>query len=370
MTPQRPPSSEMRASKGLSEQRPELLGPACALGAAALFGLSTPAAKLLLRDVSPVMLAGLLYIGAAAALFGYRAIAGPASRESRIKSHDLPLVAGMIAFGGVLGPILLFLGLKQLSAVTASLLLNLELPFTVLIAIMVMGEHVGCGQLAAITAVVIGSLLVGLGPGEVRGGLIGVLEICGACLCWGIDNNLTQRVSLRDPVSVARLKTLAAGACAVIAALWLENPIPAAMPLSCALVIGALCYGLSIVLVVKALRIIGAAREAAYFATAPFVGAVASALIFRAALTALQVAGAAFMVLGAGVLTRERHSHAHRHDEIFHEHLHYHDEHHQHRHRGAVAESHSHPHRHTAVVHEHRHFPDLHHRHDHREPIG
>lgn len=360
----------MRLLGNAWERRHELPGPAYALAAAALFGLSTPGAKILLGNIGPVMLSALLYLGAAAALSGYRAIAGASPNESQIKRADLPLILGVIAFGGIIGPVLLFVGLQQLSAVSASLLLNLEAPFTVLIAVLAMREHVGFGQSIGIAAIVFGGLLVAIGPGELHGSLTGAVEIGAACLCWGIDNNLTQRLSMRDPVSVARIKTLASGACVLIIALWIGSRIPAAIPITFALAIGGLCYGVSIVLGVKAFRIIGAAREAAYFATAPFVGAVASAVIFREMLTATQMAGAAFMLLGVGVLTQERHSHEHAHGELFHEHMHYHDEHHQHVHRGVVAEPHSHPHHHAPMVHAHPHFPDLHHRHDHRESNG
>ena len=185
-------------------------GAVYALSAAALFGASTPAAKLLLRELSPLMLSALLYLGAAIALSVYRFIPGFEPREAQITRRDLPPICGVIFFGGIAGPILMFFGLQRLSALTGSLLLNLEGPFTALIAVGLLREHLGKRELLAAAAIMLGGVLVGFQPGHVGGSWIGTLEITVACLSWGIDNNLTQRVSLRDPVAVARIKTLAA----------------------------------------------------------------------------------------------------------------------------------------------------------------
>jgi drug/metabolite transporter (DMT)-like permease len=180
----------------------------------------------------------------------------------------------MIFFGGMLGPILMLFGLQHLSALTGSLLLNLEGPFTALIAVGLMREHLGRRAMFAAATIMLGGVLLSFQPGNVGGNWIGIVEIAGACLSWGIDNNLTQRVSLRDPVAVARIKTLAAGTCVLVLALWQGGRLPGTTAVISAGVVGALCYGVSIVLAVKALRELGAARESAYFATAPFVGAL------------------------------------------------------------------------------------------------
>ena len=344
-------------------------GLGCALGAAALFGASTPAAKLLLGNLSPLMLSAILYLGAAIALSAYRFLPGFESREAQITRRDLTPICGIIFFGGMLGPILMLVGLQRLSAVTGSLLLNLEGPFTSVIAIGLMREHLGKREMLAVATIMLGGMLVSLQPGPVGGNWIGVVEMAAACLSWGVDNNLTQRVSLRDPVAVARIKTLAAGSCTLVIALWQNGwAIPGATDVVSAGAVGGLCYGVSIVLDVKALRVLGAARESGYFATAPFVGAVLSIVVFRELPKLSELAGAAAMVVGVIVLLREQHSHRHTHDIVFHEHLHVHDEHHQHQHEGVVSEPHSHLHEHPALTHEHLHVSDSHHRHIHRSP--
>lgn len=261
----------------------------------------------------------------------------------------------------------MFFGLQRLSALTGSLLLNLEGPFTTLIAVGVLSEHLGKREMFAAAAIMLGGVLIGFQPGHVGGSWIGALEITVACLSWGIDNNLTQRVSLRDPVAVARIKTLAAGSCVLVIALWQgSGEIPGATSLVYAGGVGALCYGVSIVLDVKELRALGAAREAAYFATAPFVGALLSIVVFREFPNLSDLSGATLMISGVFVLLLEKHSHRHKHEAISHEHLHLHDEHHQHAHDDLAAEPHSHPHEHSSLIHDHPHVSDLHHRHSHK----
>ncbi len=345
------------------------MGVGYALGAAALFGASTPASKLLLRNLSPLMLSALLYLGAAIALSAYRFLLAFESREAQITRRDVPVICGIIFFGGMLGPILMLFGLQRLSAVTGSLLLNLEGPFTALIAVGLMREHLGRREMFAAATIMLGGTMVSFQAGHIGGSWIGAVEIAAACLSWGIDNNLTQRVSLRDPVAVARIKTLAAGSCLLLIALWQRSgAIPGATSLICAFAVGALCYGVSIVLDVKALRVLGAARESGYFATAPFVGALLSIVVFRELPKMLELAGGTLMIIGVVILVRQRHGHPHEHAGMFHEHLHIHDMHHQHAHDRLVAEPHSHGHTHSPLTHDHPHVSDLHHRHMHRSP--
>lgn len=344
------------------------MGVGYALSAAVLFGVSTPAAKLLLRSLSPLMLSALLYLGAATGLSVYRVIAGSKSREAQIIRRDILPISGIIFFGGMLGPILMFLGLQRLSALSGSLLLNLEGPFTGLIAIGFMREYLGKREMLGAATVMVGGVLVSLqAGGQLGGSWVGALEIAAACLSWGLDNNLTQCVSLRDPLAIAQVKTSASGWCMLVAALWQSRgAIPAATSLFCAGAVGALCYGASIVLAIKALPMLGAARQSAYFATAPSIGAVASIVVFHTLPQLTDIAGAVVMAGGLAILLRERHDHMHTHEVMVHEHLHFHDEHHQHAPRSPLIEPHSHPHEHSALTHLHPHVSDAHHRHSHR----
>jgi drug/metabolite transporter (DMT)-like permease len=284
-----------------------------------------------------------------------------------LQRSDFGTLGAIVLFGGVLGPVLLLFGLTRVTAVVGSLLLNLEAPLTMAIAVVAFREHLGRRAVVAAAVIVAGATLLEIRPGEVAGDLTGVLSVALACACWGIDNNLTQRLSLRDPISIVRSKTLAAGAFNVILALVLGQRLPGGRTTALALALGVVSYGVSVVLDTYALRYIGAAREAAFFATAPFFGVLGSAVVLHERLTAVDVGALAAMGLGVIVMLRDRHGHLHAHEAMEHEHMHEHDEHHRHEHAPGVPATtpHSHVHRHEPLVHEHPHVSDAHHRHRH-----
>jgi drug/metabolite transporter (DMT)-like permease len=256
-------------------------------------------------------------------------------------------------------------GLTRVSALASALLLNLEAPFTLLLALTLFREHLGLRSLGAAAAIVLGGALLGVRPGELHADPLGIAALAGACACWGLDNNLTQRLSVRDPLAVVRVKALAAGACNLALGWALGQRLPVGGALGGALALGAVSYGASIVLDLLALRHLGAAREAAFFATAPFAGALLAIPLVGEHPTAVDLSAMALMAVGAFALARERHSHRHTHEPLEHEHLHVHDAHHQHAHDAPFTEPHSHPHSHGALTHEHAHASDVHHRHSH-----
>jgi len=307
-------------------------GIGCALGAAALFGASTPFAKLLLGEgIAPVFLAGLLYLGSGCGLaVWWLALRRRRDSEARLTRKDVPWLAGAIASGGVAAPVLLMLGLNATPASTASLLLNLEGVFTALLAWFVFRENfdrrIALGMLAIAAGGVVLSWVGRPEPG----------------VPWGPTVNTGIAVAFG-----ARLPDLptALGAAGV----------------------GFVGYGVSLVCFVLALRHLGTARTGAYFSTAPFVGAAVSLALFGESVTWPLLVAAGLMTAGVWLHLTERHAHEHLHEEMNHDHPHVHDEHHQHEHHqdDPSGEPHSHPHRHEAQRHSHAHYPDIHHRHDH-----
>ena len=346
-------------------------GAAMALGAALLFGVGAPYSKLLLEQVRPLTLAAFLYIGAGLALLVMlllrRACRVGSGAEAALRGTDLPLLAGAILCGSILGPSLLMYGLERVSAVTGSLLLNLEPPLTILIAVAWYREHLGGRQVGATVLILAGTALVAYRPAEPGSQGLGILAVGLASLSWAVDTNLNQRLSLRDPVSLGAIKCLAGGAVMLAFVLFAGEEWPEARAIGGALVLGAISYGASIVLFFRALRELGAARVAAYFATAPFVGALASVAVLDERLRGADLLAMGLMAAGLGLLLRETHDHEHVHEEMEHDHAHAHDEHHAHDHGPGmvIAGTHAHPHRHAPIVHAHRHVPDLHHRHRH-----
>jgi drug/metabolite transporter (DMT)-like permease len=334
------------------------------LAAAASFGVSAPFAKRLLDDVDPQMLAGLLYLGA---FVGLSFVGRRSAYEARLRRTDAPRMVAMILAGGVLAPVLLLLGLDRSSGVAGSLLLNLEGPFTILLGVLVFREHLPRAASVGAAIVFVGALVLGMSRAEGDADWIGIVLIAAACAAWALDNNLTQSLTVRDPRTIVRVKTGVAGAVNVAVGLGVGDAFPTASVLVGALALGAVSYGLSVYLDALALRSLGAAREAAVFAVAPFVGAFVAPLVLPEVLTLRDLGAGMLMAIGVALLLRERHEHRHRHEAIDHDHLHVHDEHHDHLHGAGVDDApHSHAHHHDGLVHSHPHVSDVHHRHSHR----
>lgn len=345
-------------------------GAAFAVASAVLFGISTPLAKLLLgAGLDPQLLAGLFYLGSGVGLgivFLGRRLAAKAPAEERLRRRDWPQFGLAVLLGGVAAPILMMLGLARTSAASASLLQNLEGLATMSIAWVVYRENVDRRLLAGALAILAGAVLLAWTGGSIRPGS-GALLIAAACLAWGADNNLTRPLSKADPVEIAAIKGLTAGVVNVSIALAASAHLPAVRPMLAAGVVGFFAYGVSLVLYVLGLRHLGAARTAAYFSTAPFIGAALAVVLFAQQLSFELIAAGALMGLGLYLHLSERHEHLHRHEAFEHAHRHSHDEHHQHTHDPSdpPGEPHSHPHRHEPLTHAHPHYPDLHHRHGH-----
>lgn len=336
-----------------------------ALGAAVLFGGSTPLAKLLLGSISPWLLAGLLYLGSGVGLMLYRLL----SRAPRV---HLPLqetgwLLGAVLAGGVVAPVLLMLGLTGMPASGASLLLNAEGVFTALLAWFAFHENVDRRIALGMAAIVCGAGVLGW-TGEARfGALWPTLAVLGACLAWGLDNNLTRKVSLNDAVWLAATKGLVAGTVNLVLALVLGSTWPALPLLAGTLLLGLLAYGVSLTLFVVALRHLGTARTGAYFSVAPFFGAVLAIILLGEPVTLPLLLAGALMAFGVWLHLTEHHQHEHHHALLEHTHEHTHDGHHQHTHAAPITPGtrHSHWHRHEPLTHTHAHFPDAHHQHGH-----
>lgn len=341
-------------------------GITAALGAALLFGAGTPLAKALLREIGPWMLAALFYLGSGVGLALWRL----ATRASpvRLARSEIGWLAGAILAGGVIGLVLLMFGLTGMPASGASLLLNAEGVFTALLAWLAFKENFDRRIALGMAAIAAGAILLSW-PGEARfSGAWPALAILGACLSWGIDNNLTRKVSLSDATWIASAKGLAAGSVNLFLAFVVGDAFPAPSSAALAAVVGLASYGVSLALFVVGLRYLGTARTGAYFSVAPFFGALL-ALASGEPLTGGLMAAGLLMGLGIWLHLMESHSHRHRHEAMEHEHEHIHDEHHRHVHAGGIelplGVAHRHRHRHESLTHAHGHFPDEHHRHAH-----
>jgi len=330
-----------------------------------LFGASAPASKVLLAGLTPFQLAGLLYSGAALGVAPWVLRERRSKRRSRMSPANRRRLAVVVLFGWVLGPVLLLFALRIASAGSVSLLLNLEMVSTAVLGVAFFGEHLGRSGWAGVGATVLAGIVLSIGAGT-PGIVAGVLA-AGACLCWGVDNNLTALIDGLSPAETTLFKGAVAGATNLLIGSMLA-PLQATVgTIGIALLVGMLSYGASIVLYITASQQLGATRSQVAFASAPFVGALISFVFLEEPIGAVELFAGMLLVVGVVLSFLDRHAHAHTHEACEHIHSHRHDDgHHDHEHVGlAPTTQHTHEHRHERVVHAHRHLPDLHHRHRH-----
>jgi len=339
-------------------------GVGLAAAAALAFGATVPLLKLASAGVGVFTSGGLLYLGAAAAAGVAVGVRRPAGGSGLLRAGALARLAGLALLGAVCAPALLVAGVKRTDAVTTSLLLTLEAPFTMLLAWLAFREHLGRRAVVAAALVLAGALLAAAPSGAAGRAGAGAALVAGAMLVWALDNIVSRTFADRDPRAIVAGKGLLGGVLSIAAAAIAGEPRPPGPAIAAIAAIGAVGYGASLLFYLRAQALIGAARTASVFAAAPFVGSVV-ALALGAPWPGVALAGAAaLMVGGVWLHASERHAHRHHHHAIRHEHLHSHDDgHHTHAHDPMPAGPHSHPHEHEAVTHDHEHGEDLHHRH-------
>jgi drug/metabolite transporter (DMT)-like permease len=346
-----------------NSSRPLVIG----LLAAALFGASTPASKALLGPITPFQLAGLLYLGSAIGVMPLIASNRKLSMPWQLSHVNRTRLFGSVAFGGLLGPVLLLVGLRLASSASVALWLNLELVATVILGYLFFRDKLTSSScLAAIFTIAAAVLLsASEGPAGIRAGMFVFL----ACFCWGMDNHLTALIDGIRPAETTFWKGMVGGVGNLAIGLVVTPLAPTLKVCALAITVGVFSYGLSIVLYITSAQQLGATRSQIVFSSSPFFGVLFSALLLGETISAFQAIAIALIAFSLVFLTLERHHHEHRHTELAHEHLHRHDgDHHEHKHQpGEAIREHSHWHEHKPMVHIHAHWPDLHHRHDHEK---
>jgi drug/metabolite transporter (DMT)-like permease len=339
-------------------------GVGLAAAAALSFGVTVPLLKRASAGAGVFAAGSLLYLGAAAAAGIVVAVRRHPGPHPPVRAGVLARLMGVAALGAVCAPALLVAGVKRTDAVTTSLLLTLEAPFTILLARLFFHEHLGRRALVAGALVLAGALLVATPSGAVGPARAGAAFVAAAMLAWACDNVVSRTLADRDPLSVVAWKGLLGGVLSAAVALLAGEARPSLGTAVALAGIGAVGYGLSLLCYLRAQALVGAARTASVFAAAPFVGSAVALILGAPWPGAAFAAATALMIAGVWLHASERHHHRHRHERTRHEHMHSHDDgHHTHRHDPMPAGPHSHLHEHEGITHEHEHSEDVHHRH-------
>jgi drug/metabolite transporter (DMT)-like permease len=344
-----------------TRRSPIATGTGLAVVAALCFGAVTPFVERAGRDLGAFSTAALLYAGAC----GFALLLGKLGTSSGtpVRRAQLRRLLAVAVCGAGIAPTLFAWGLQRAGALASSLLLNLEVVFTLLFARLVYRERLRLRLVLALSLMLSGGVALALGSASQTGwSALGALAVAGATAGWALDNTLTRALAEYDPVSVVAGKGALGALFTTGVALAVGEPRPGRTAVLALLACGATGYGLSLRFYLEAQRQVGAARTASIFALAPFVGAALAWVLDGAWPAPSSLLAALLFALGVLSHATERHRHWHTHPATEHDHPHRHDDgHHDHTHDPPVAAEHSHPHRHELVEHEHEHAPDAHH---------
>ncbi|WP_073994151.1 DMT family transporter [Parasporobacterium paucivorans] len=340
----------------------------CAISAAALYGISAPASKLLLREIPPALMAALLYLGAGIGMTAVNSMNRwnkAVKDEAKMTKKEMPYVSGMIILD-IAAPIFFMMGLTMTNSANVALLNNFEVAATSVIALILFKESIGRQMWYAIGLITIASIILSFKDFSAFSFSSGSIFILIACICWGLENNCTRKLSMKDPVQIVIVKGFGSGIGSLIISLAIKEFSSNIAYILLALLLGFVAYGISIYLYISAQRELGAARTSAYYAASPFIGVLISWVVLREGISGSFLVALAIMLAGTAFSIAEDHRHMHTHMEETHEHRHSHDDsHHNHPHDPDAAGEHNHEHTHEAIGHRHEHLPDTHHRHVH-----
>lgn len=280
-----------------------------ALAAALLYALNIPFSKLLLENVAPTFMAALLYLGAGAgvgAMYLFRR--KKEKPEERLGRGDMPYTVGMVLLD-IIAPILLMIGVSIGKSSNASLLGNFEIVATTVIALLIFKEKIGGKLWAAIGLITLSGVILSFGGSESMSFSVGSLFVIGATVCWGLENNCTRRISEKSSYQIVTIKGFFSGTGSLIVAFAVGEPFPDLKYILPALLLGFVAYGLSIFTYIRAQKTLGAAKTSAYYATAPFIGALLSFAVLREALTVSYIVALIVMIAGTALVVYDTLSH-------------------------------------------------------------
>jgi Permeases of the drug/metabolite transporter (DMT) superfamily len=331
-----------------------------------LFGIATPLSKIILSHLNSFQLAGLLYLGAALAYCPFIMKNWRTEFTALRQTGKKKYLAGVILFGGILGPLFLMGGLKTANAMSVSIWLNMELVATAVLGILIFKDSLDRYAIIGIFLTLSAGIIVS--TQESSSGLVSAIFILLACISWGVDNHFSAIIDGVSPQTITFVKGIFGGITNFTIGMFLSNWQIQLNYIPVALLIGVISYGISIVLYVISAQNLGATRSQILFSTAPFWGIIAAWIFIGEPLTLMVLISFSLLVSGIVFTNLGSHEHDHYHKSIVHIHLHSHDDgHHDHTHIDKVEKSskHSHIHEHKEITHAHKHYPDIHHRHEH-----
>lgn len=271
-----------------------------AILSAALYAISIPLSKLLLAEIPPAMMAALLYLGAGigmSIIWIARHKKNHRRSEFRLTKKETPLIEGMVVIN-IVASILFIIGIAMTTSSTASLLSNFEIVATAFIALIFFKETISKRLWIAIGMITFASIWLSVKDFHDISFTFGSVFILLGTICWGLENNITRILSIKDPLEVVALKGLGSGLGSLVISFMLQETATNVIYIVATLLLGFVAYGLSIYLYVYAQRYLGAAKTSTYYAIAPFIGVLFSFMILFEIPTLSFVIALFIMIIG------------------------------------------------------------------------
>ncbi|AGF55711.1 drug/metabolite transporter (DMT)-like permease [Clostridium saccharoperbutylacetonicum] len=271
-----------------------------AILSAVLYAISLPVSQILLKKIPPTIMGALLYLGAGfgiSIIYLYCYKTEDVKSEMRLTKKELPATIWMVVVN-IASVIFMMVGLTMTTSANASLLNNFEIVATSLLAFFFFNEKINKRLWIAITLITVSSIILSVEDISGFAFSIGSIFILFACACWGIENNCTRVLSVKDPLQVVTIKGLGSGFGALIISFIIKENTNNIAYIIATLILGFVSYGLSIFFYVRAQRELGAAKTSAYYAIAPFIAAGLSFIIFLQVPTTSFVIALLIMIVG------------------------------------------------------------------------
>jgi len=206
-----------------------------------------------------------------------------------------------------------FFGLNHTTAVNATILINTELLFVLLIALVVFKERIQKRETFPLALVALGAIILPMGVDIIQNGtfvsgfVFGDMMILLAAGFFALDISIAKFVSKRVPASrISQISAFAGVPFAMV--LMMIFQVPFDLPLEQMPVIvymGIFVSGLSYYFFVIALRLIGAIRTILIYSTTSVFGISFSAIFLGETITELNIVSVTIIVVGIYLLRKK-----------------------------------------------------------------
>jgi len=318
----------------LQRLKNEHIGYMSAIVAAMLFGSVSTITKPVLEDLNAFSVSSLTYIIAGLSLVPFLKFSFTNSnpnnntldhindnsnknRESPSNKKKIYFLLLLTSFSGaVIAPVLFFYGLSGTSASDSSILVNGEILFSILLALVFFNEKLIRREIAALILVLTGIVILATNMQFLSSSYtflsfnIGNILIVGSTLFWALDNNLSKILSKTIHIpKIIVLKTLIGGSILFILFIIifgieeLNNSITI-FHIPYLIFAGSMGFGASLFFFLHSLKRIGTIKTMLLFSTSSIFGMIFAKVFLNENITIYQIIAVGVILFGCYLIKR------------------------------------------------------------------